>query len=118
MFDNHPITRRTRSRGPRQPRRPRQRVGAGRLRRDDGVAAVWILLSVPVVAIAVGFVLDVGTAVYGWNAAHDQAASAAAPAPSRSTSTCTGAPGPSNSTRPPPPKPRNSFCPRWAPPAP
>jgi Flp pilus assembly protein TadG len=50
---------------------------AARLRRDDGVAAVWILLSVPVVAIAVGFALDTSTAVYGWNAAHDQAASAA-----------------------------------------
>jgi Flp pilus assembly protein TadG len=50
---------------------------AARLRRDDGVAAVWILLTVPVVAIAVGFVLDTSTAVYGWNSAHDQAASAA-----------------------------------------
>ena len=50
---------------------------AGRLRRDDGVAAVWILLTVPVVAVAVGFVMDTSTAVYGWNTAHDQAASAA-----------------------------------------
>ncbi len=50
---------------------------AARLRRDDGVAAVWILLTVPVVAVAVGFVLDTSTAVYGWNTAHDQAASAA-----------------------------------------
>jgi Flp pilus assembly protein TadG len=50
---------------------------AVRLHRDDGVAAVWILLTVPVVAVAVGFVLDTSTAVYGWNTAHDQAASAA-----------------------------------------
>jgi Flp pilus assembly protein TadG len=50
---------------------------AVRLRRDDGVAAVWILLTIPVVAVAVGFVLDTSTAVYGWNTAHDQAASAA-----------------------------------------
>jgi Flp pilus assembly protein TadG len=57
--------------------RRRWRALSRGLRRDDGVAAVWVLLCVPVVAIAVGFVLDTSTAVYGWNTAHDQAAAAA-----------------------------------------
>jgi Flp pilus assembly protein TadG len=48
-----------------------------RWRPDDGIATVWLLLCVPFMIVAIGFVLDVSTAVYGWNGAHDQAAQAA-----------------------------------------
>ena len=74
MTATHPIRC---GRRPPRARRGRWWTLFARLRRDDGVAAVWVLLCVPVVAVAVGFVLDTSTAVYGWNTAHDQAASAA-----------------------------------------
>jgi Flp pilus assembly protein TadG len=59
------------------PHRQQRRVLPSRLGRDDGVATAGMLLAIPAVVIAIGFVLDVGVAIRGWNTAHDLAASAA-----------------------------------------
>ena len=52
----------------------RQRV---HVRDDRGAATAWMLILIPVVLAAIGFVLDAGLAIRDWNTAHSQAAAAA-----------------------------------------
>ncbi|GAA5197438.1 hypothetical protein GCM10023322_68700 [Rugosimonospora acidiphila] len=46
-------------------------------RRDDGVAAAWTLLTIPIALIALGLVLDTGTGIQAWNTDRNHAADAA-----------------------------------------
>ena len=47
------------------------------LRDDRGAATAWMLILIPVVLAAIGFVCDAGLAIRDWNTAHSQAAAAA-----------------------------------------